>query len=46
LQDFLIRETEYWRAVLGAVILFLVLAFPQGVVGFVRNIFEARGDRA
>lgn len=46
LQDFLIRETEYWRAVLGAVILFLVLAFPQGLTGFVRSVYEARGGRA
>ena len=33
LQDTLIRQAEYWRALLGAVILALVLAFPQGVVG-------------
>ncbi len=42
LQDILIRETEYWRAVLGAVILFLVLAFPQGLAGFIRSLFESR----
>jgi len=46
LQDILIRETEYWRAVLGAVILFLVLAFPQGLAGFVRSVFELRGRAA
>ncbi|MFM7523272.1 MAG: branched-chain amino acid ABC transporter permease, partial [Betaproteobacteria bacterium] len=46
LQDILIRETEYWRAVLGAVILFLVLAFPQGLAGFVRSVFEPRGRAA
>ncbi len=46
LQDVLIRETEYWRAVLGAVILFLVLVFPQGLAGFVRSIFESRGRPA
>ena len=46
LQDILIRETEYWRAVLGAVILFLVLAFPQGLAGFIRSLFESRGRPA
>ena len=33
LQDAVIRGTEYWRAMLGLVILALVLAFPQGIVG-------------
>ncbi|HEY5216079.1 MAG TPA: ABC transporter permease, partial [Pseudolabrys sp.] len=33
LQDTVMRQTEYWRALLGAIILLLVLAFPQGVVG-------------
>jgi len=46
LQDILIRETEYWRAVLGAVILFLVLVFPQGLAGFVRSVFDSRGRTA
>ena len=33
LQDFIIRSTDYWRAVLGAVILVLIMLFPQGIVG-------------
>jgi len=33
LQDTLARHTEYWRAMLGAAILLLVLLFPQGIVG-------------
>jgi branched-chain amino acid transport system permease protein len=33
LQDTLARSTDYWRALLGGVILFLVLAFPHGVSG-------------
>jgi branched-chain amino acid transport system permease protein len=45
LQDLLARETEYWRALLGGVMLLLVLAFPQGVVGFFRSRFE-RGEGA
>lgn len=34
LQDVLMRSTDYWRAVLGAVMLLLVLAFPQGLAGW------------
>jgi branched-chain amino acid transport system permease protein len=37
LQDVVAREVSYWRAVLGAVILLLVLAFPRGIAGFVRR---------
>jgi len=33
LQDTIMRQTEYWRALLGAIILFLVLVFPSGIVG-------------
>jgi branched-chain amino acid transport system permease protein len=33
LQDTVMRQTEFWRALLGAVILTLVLAFPNGIVG-------------
>ena len=33
LQDTVIRATEYWRALLGAVILALVILFPQGIAG-------------
>jgi len=33
LQDTVMRQTEYWRALLGAIILLLVLAFPNGLVG-------------
>ncbi|HTT10904.1 MAG TPA: ABC transporter permease [Burkholderiaceae bacterium] len=33
LQDTITRATDYWRAVLGLVILALVLAFPQGLAG-------------
>ncbi|UCE31409.1 MAG: ABC transporter permease [Burkholderiales bacterium] len=39
LHDTVARETDYWRAVLGAVILGLVLAFPQGLVGAVAQRF-------
>jgi ABC-type branched-subunit amino acid transport system permease subunit len=44
LQDTVMRQTEYWRALLGAIILLLVLVFPQGIAGaFVR--FRGKGRR-
>jgi branched-chain amino acid transport system permease protein len=39
LQDAVARGIDYWRAVIGGVILLLVLAFPQGVTGFLRDRF-------
>ncbi|WP_051340556.1 ABC transporter permease [Azospirillum halopraeferens] len=36
------RLTDYWRLVLGLVIVVLVLAFPQGVVGFARSLWDRR----
>ena len=42
LQDVMARSTDYWRALLGGVILILVLLFPQGIAGFVRQLFYAR----
>jgi branched-chain amino acid transport system permease protein len=33
LQDTVMRQTEYWRALLGGIILLLVLVFPGGIVG-------------
>ncbi|HOA95143.1 MAG TPA: branched-chain amino acid ABC transporter permease, partial [Quisquiliibacterium sp.] len=33
LQDSVSRATEYWRALLGAVVLGLVILFPQGIAG-------------
>jgi branched-chain amino acid transport system permease protein len=38
LHDTVARSTDYWRALLGAIILLLVLLFPQGIVGFVRRL--------
>lgn len=49
LQDSLARSTDYWRAVLGASMLLLVLVFPQGIAGSVQALwqrllaFHARG---
>jgi ABC-type branched-subunit amino acid transport system permease subunit len=43
LQDTIMRSTEYWRALLGGVILLLVLAFPAGIVGGIVNLARRRG---
>lgn len=40
LQDSVARATEYWRALLGGIILLLVLAFPQGIAGFAAQLSE------
>lgn len=42
LQDTVARSTDYWRALLGGIILLLVLAFPQGIAGFARQLFDRR----
>jgi branched-chain amino acid transport system permease protein len=39
LQDAVARGVDYWRALIGGVILLLVLAFPQGAAGFLRERF-------
>jgi branched-chain amino acid transport system permease protein len=44
LHDTVARNTEYWRAMLGAIILILVLLFPQGIAGFIRQIVYERRD--
>jgi branched-chain amino acid transport system permease protein len=35
LQSELIRLTEFWRSILGVVIILLVVMFPDGIAGFV-----------
>ena len=37
LSDTLARATEYWRAVLGVAILVIVVAFPMGIGGALRQ---------
>ncbi len=39
LQDTVMRQTDYWRALLGATMLALVLLFPLGVAGGLRRVF-------
>jgi len=38
LQDSIMRQTEYWRALLGGIILLLVLVFPGGIVGGIAKL--------
>ena len=40
LQDSFIGITQYWHALFGGVILLLVLVFPQGIAGYVRQLSE------
>ncbi len=40
LQDTVARNTDYWRALLGGIILLLVLVFPMGLAGFVAQRFK------
>lgn len=35
-------ETNFWRVILGSVIIATVLAFPQGIVGFAKDRFGRR----
>ncbi|HWK60750.1 MAG TPA: ABC transporter permease [Eoetvoesiella sp.] len=43
LQDYFMGITEYWHALFGGVILLLVLAFPQGIAGYFKQLFETSG---
>jgi branched-chain amino acid transport system permease protein len=40
LHDTVARNTEYWRAMLGGVILVLVLLFPEGIAGYAQRGLE------
>lgn len=37
-----ISRFEYWRLLLGTLIIAIVLAFPQGIAGFVQNLWHRR----
>ncbi|MDP1741410.1 ABC transporter permease [Polaromonas sp.] len=46
LHDTVARNTDYWRAMLGAIILILVLLFPQGIAGFIKQVLtRLRGEK-
>jgi branched-chain amino acid transport system permease protein len=38
----LTRATEHWRLILGLAIVVLVVAFPEGIVGFVQRRLSRR----
>ncbi len=42
LQDNVMRQTTFWRGLLGAIILLLVLVFPGGIVGALGKRLAAR----
>lgn len=44
LQTEMMRATEYWRLILGLIIIGLVVAFPQGISGYVLSRYR-RFDR-
>jgi branched-chain amino acid transport system permease protein len=45
LHDLVARETDYWRAMLGFTILALVLLFPQGIAGSLRERLMPERDQ-
>ncbi len=45
LHDTVARNTDYWRAMLGGIILLLVLLFPQGIAGFVNQMIQRLQQR-
>jgi branched-chain amino acid transport system permease protein len=46
LEDLVMPLTDYWRAILGLVIVVLVLAFREGIAGFLEARLAGRGGRS
>jgi branched-chain amino acid transport system permease protein len=46
LHDTVARNTDYWRAMLGAIILLLVLLFPQGIAGSAKLLADRFRNKA
>jgi branched-chain amino acid transport system permease protein len=46
LHDTVARNTDYWRAMLGAIMLILVLVFPRGIAGSFMQILQGLRKRA
>lgn len=44
LSTFIISHTEFWKIILGSFIIVLVVAFPQGIVGFFLEHFSKKKD--
>lgn len=45
LEAYVLPLTDHWRALVGLVILVLVMAFPQGLSGFLRDRFQRQEGR-
>lgn len=45
LEAYVLPLTDYWRGLVGLVILVLVVAFPQGLSGFLRDRFQREPAR-
>ena len=45
LHDTVARNTDYWRALLGVIMLVLVLLFPQGISGFAQSLWQRLSAR-
>lgn len=46
LHDTIARNTDFWRAMLGGIILILVLLFPQGIAGTLKQLVSNYKGRA
>ena len=46
LQDTIMRETDYWRALMGSIILAIVLLFPRGLAGALQSLGALRTRKA
>jgi branched-chain amino acid transport system permease protein len=44
LQDMVGRNSEYWRAMLGGIIILLVLLFPKGIAGIIGQKGQSERD--
>jgi branched-chain amino acid transport system permease protein len=42
LQDFVMAITQYWRFVMGSVLVLLVIFMPQGLAGTIELLFARR----
>ena len=45
LHDMIARSTDYWKASLGFIILFLVLLFPRGISGTMNQWFQKVSEK-
>jgi branched-chain amino acid transport system permease protein len=46
LQDFVMAITQYWRFVMGGILVLLVVFMPRGLAGTVEMLLSRRGREA